>query len=296
MTTWRDAALPHTLPFHSPQPAHHHRRHHQRSSHDAPKPAGRPPTGAAAVRLDVRDVARGGADGVGHDAGGGPLAELGAKGGEDVGAAAAGAQGDGPAAAAGQHEGRGAVVVGVAVGVGADGLGGAAVVAAGAARGGVVVVAGAAVAVRARLLARRQARVEGRPRDVVVRVRVDAVAGLGRLRGLQVPGAPVPDARARLRRLVGHGVRGVGVPGGAGAVRRGEVARGGDAGRRDEVRRRRLRAGVGGGGVGEVLEPERDVVPVDDGDVDEVLVGRDAGGEVELGECCGGVSLWRPVV
>lgn len=271
------------------QPVHHHRRHHQRSSQHAPQPGRRPPhRRRGAMRLDVRDVARGGEDVVAHDARGGPLADEGAKGGEDVGAAAAGAHGDGPAAAAGQHKGRGAVVVRIAVGVRADGLGGAAVVAAGAARGRVVVVAGAAVAVGARLLARRQARVEGRPRHAVVRVRVDAVAGLGRLGRLQVPRAPVADARARLRRLVGHRVRGVGVPGGAGAVGRGEVARGGDARRRDEVRGRR--GGVGGR-VGEVLEPERDVVAVDDGDVDKVLVGRDAGGEVELGQRCRGVSL-----
>lgn len=238
--------------------------------------------------LNVRHVARGGEDVGADDARGGPLADERAEGGEDVGAAARGAQGDGPAAAAREDEGGGAVVVGVAVGVRADGLGGLAVAAAGALGGGVV-VARAAVGGGARALAGGEARVEDGARDVVVRVGVDAVAGLGRRGRLEVPGAPVADVGARLAGLVGHGVGGVGVEDGAGAVGRGEVAGGGDAGRGDEVGGRG--GGVDGGGVGDVLEAERDVVAVDDGDVDEVLVGRDAGGEVELGQSRGRVAL-----
>lgn len=79
--------------------------------------------------------------------------------------------------------------------------------------------------------------------------------------------------------LVGHGVRGVGVVG-AGAVLVGEVARSGDAGRADEV------GGWGdvGVGVGEVLEPDGDVVPVHEGQVDEVLGASRTAGQVELGQ------------
>lgn len=140
-------------------------------------------------------------------------------------------------------------------------------------------------------MARRQARVEDGPRDAVVRVGVDAGAGLGGLRPLEGPGAPVADAGAGLRGFVGHGVGGVGV-GGAGAGGRREVAGGGDAGGRDEVGGGR-RGGVdgGGGGVGDVGEPDGEVVAVDEREVDVVLRGRDAAGEVEFCEGGGGVAL-----
>lgn len=82
-------------------------------------------------------------------------------------------------------------------------------------------------------MTRGETRVKYGPGDVVVRVRVDAVARFRRLGGLQRPRAPVADVDVGLGGLVGHGVGGVGVVSRACAIWRGEVAGGGDAGGRD---------------------------------------------------------------
>ncbi len=239
------------------------------------------------MRVDIRNIRHGAPHLGGQAVAPRDARELVLEGGQDVGAAAHGAEDDLPAAAVGDDEGAGLVVEGVAVGVGAHGLGRLAVQA-GLADAGVVVASRAAVRVRVRRGARREARVEHGPLDVVVRVRIHAVAGFVGGEGLQIPRAPVADSSVGLLRFVRHRV---------GRVRVGEpspsgirqVARRRDARRIGQIRRdpaRVVRRDIDNG--------QREVVSIHQRDVVERLRAGRAANEVELGERDGNIALEHP--